>query len=162
MENLLIYPNNSEIHLENSKEIYQYIKIQEHDTQPNLELLKKIKNKRWIYPSRYHGLIYLTIQKMLLNSETHCNFGQYLIPSQQVETKDIEKMFNILNNIENENEEQLSYIVFFVNYFKFNKKKIWENENNLNFLDILLNKTSKISKECYNYLFFHYPEMKSN
>ena len=91
MENLLIYPNNSEIHLENSKEIYQYIKIQEHDTQPNLELLKKIKNKRWIYPSRYHGLIHTSIQNIILNYETYCNFGQYLIPSQQAETKILKK-----------------------------------------------------------------------
>jgi len=57
------------------------------------------------------------------------------------------------------------YFVFFSkNYLlKFdNQKKIWLNQNNQNFLDVLQQKTSKISNECYDYIAFHYPEMKKN
>ena len=54
------------------------------------------------------------------------------------------------------------YFVYFIKQFKFNKNNIWKNENNMNFLDILKNKKTQISQECYNYLLFHYPEMKKN
>ena len=162
MENLLDKPINCEIELADSKVIFQYVKEQEHEEQPNIETLKLIQSKNWIFPSRYHGLIYVNIQTILLKQKISCVFGQQLIPYKKAEQNDIDKMFEILNTIENKNEDDLTHIVFFVKHFKFDPKKIWLNQNNQNFLDVLQQKTSKISNECYDYIAFHYPEMKKN
>jgi len=87
MENLLDKPINCEIELADSKVIFQYVKEQEHEEQPNIETLQLIQYKNWIFPSRYHGLIYVNIQTILLKQKISCVFGTTIDSIQKSRTK---------------------------------------------------------------------------
>lgn len=158
IKKLLVLPNKIQIELSKSKNIYIFVKSQQDNI--HIKILENIQQKNWIFPIRYHGLIYMNIQRIINNYESCGQLCQYTSPCEQASQQEIEKMFNILENINIDYDEEIvSYIVLFVSTKVFDPKNIWVNKNNQNFIDVLKNNTSLSSKECYAYLSFHYPEM---